>query len=309
MALVTSVAKAEPPASDGPIMASELEIVAKHKRAADLYESGLLSFERGNMMLAITDFRSSYELDQDFHVLYNIAECARRLGHDVDAARAYEAYLREGGNRISKDRFDEVVAHLAMLHGRTASLVLTVDEPSADVFLDGKKIGVTPMAEVRVLSGVHQLRVMKHGFEPEMRSLSFAGGGEQVVKVRLERSAETRKLGANPLPMWISWGVTGAGALTTLGLSLWAQALRTPVPPGPEIYTSRDLARERELQGQNYAADGLYSASVVAGVATIGSGFLSLVFTAAHIVSKSSEEKSATAAGVWFDGQTVRGRF
>lgn len=308
MLTLPATARAEPPASEGPLPESEQDSITKHKRASEFYESALASYERGNMALAIIDFRHSYELDGDFHVQYNIGLCARRLGHDAAAARAFEKYLKEGGSSISTARFDEVEGYLSSLHGSTASLVLTVNEPGAEVFLDGTKIGTAPMRDLRVDTGLHSVSVTKPGFESVTRTLSFVSGREEVMKVQLAPKNVPSNPGQSALPLWISWGVTGASLATTIGLSLASSAMKV-TKRFPDEITEEQFDEYDRAQASNYRAETFAKAAAIAGGVTIVASVVSIALTTAHIVNRVSDEKSAMAKGVWFDGTAMRGRF
>jgi serine/threonine protein kinase len=76
---------------------------------------------------------------------------------------------------------------------RTASgtLVVEVDQPGAEVFVNGKHMTITPSGEsepvlITVEEGRHQLTVLKGGFETYTREFTWKVGDTTPIKVRLE---------------------------------------------------------------------------------------------------------------------------
>jgi hypothetical protein len=79
------------------------------------------------------------------------------------------------------------------------TIVVQVNEPDADVFIDGERITVTRQGdepiEIRKPAGKHTLEVKKGGFKVESRELTLTAGGREPVTVRLERASEPQKPG------------------------------------------------------------------------------------------------------------------
>ena len=85
---------------------------------------------------------------------------------------------------------------------REGILVLEVNEPDAEVFVDGAKVSVTwgkgekggRTATVNVPPGEHKIKVSKEGFSVAARKLTFKEGEREVFKARLEaRDAPAEK--------------------------------------------------------------------------------------------------------------------
>ena len=51
---------------------------------------------------ALAELSRAYELVPRHEVLYNIGRVEVQLGHPVEAARAYERYLAEGGDAVAR---------------------------------------------------------------------------------------------------------------------------------------------------------------------------------------------------------------
>ena len=70
-------------------------------------------------------------------------------------------------------------------------MVVEVDQPDAQVCVDGREIevrlaGEKGPIEIKVTEGTHELKVKKDGFETITRDFSYHKGDKVVVQVRLE---------------------------------------------------------------------------------------------------------------------------
>jgi tetratricopeptide (TPR) repeat protein len=63
-------------------------------QARKYFQSASKHFDLGEYREALEDFKSGYRLKDDPIFLYNIGQCERLLGHNVEAIRSYKAYLR-----------------------------------------------------------------------------------------------------------------------------------------------------------------------------------------------------------------------
>jgi WD40 repeat protein/serine/threonine protein kinase len=83
-------------------------------------------------------------------------------------------------------------------------LVLEVNEPNADVFVDGEKVTVTwadggKKAEVRVKPGTRKVEVNKDGFRVHGEEVELSSGDRRILVARLERTAP-RDIGKTTSP-------------------------------------------------------------------------------------------------------------
>jgi hypothetical protein len=70
-----------------------------------------------------------------------------------------------------------------------------VNEPDADVSLDGRSIGKSPVAAlIRVTAGPHKVDVSKAGFNPVTKAPNVGGNGKEIVDIQLAREATTGHL-------------------------------------------------------------------------------------------------------------------
>jgi hypothetical protein len=114
---------------------------------------------------------------------------ADALFHLDRAGEAYEEYAAvQSAQRPGLSAADEalVTARLRDLAARTGWLSVRIDEPGADVQVDGKRLGVSPVpALVRVSVGLHAVHVAKVGFVAFDASVQVTPDGQVLVDVPL----------------------------------------------------------------------------------------------------------------------------
>jgi hypothetical protein len=220
---------------------------AAREEAGVRFQRGLAFYGDGDFALALIEFDRAYLLVPDYRVLYNIGQVSIQLSRFAGARLALEQYLAEGGAAIPEERVTAVNRDLRMLGDRTAFLELTSTPVGAEVLIDDRSHGETPLASALLLdAGEHQVVVRKKGFQPVTRQVVLAGAERlpmavelvpteeaQVVIVQKPDPVTTQKpvadkverRGPDPAVFaWIGTGVLTAAAVTTGILGLDAKA-------------------------------------------------------------------------------------
>jgi hypothetical protein len=112
-----------------------------------------------------------------------------------------------------------------LLERSLGDLIISTSESGADVAIDDRLIGVTPLARQRLASGPHKVRITKSGFVSFARDIDVERDTPQVLDVTLVPSMELidaydSRAGTFRTAAWLSGG---AGALL-LGAGLAARA-------------------------------------------------------------------------------------
>jgi hypothetical protein len=105
---------------------------------------------------------------------------------------------------------------------KTDALILVKSQPSADISVDGKAIGRSPL-EYRVTAGQHVLLATANGYETERIPMTLALGDKRDVDIELHKPA-------GMLSKWWFWtaaGVVVAGSVATV-LALTIEKSPTP---------------------------------------------------------------------------------
>jgi PEGA domain len=94
------------------------------------------------------------------------------------------------------------------------TLAVETDPPGADVWVDGKRIGETPL-QTRIAPGDHELDLVKRGRRTKHMEVSLRPGVNESYSFRLARSTR--------VPPWVPWAGLGAGGASLItGISLLA---------------------------------------------------------------------------------------
>jgi hypothetical protein len=198
------------------------------ERARVHYERGLQLFNEENYDAALFEFDRAYELAPSYKILYNMGRIQRQQHNYAAAIRSYSRYLREGGAGVPADRKTEVEREIAVLKPRVANVTVKVNVDGADVYADdipvctatieSACVGKSPLqAPIIVNGGRHKITATKPGYAPATSLVSVVGSDAIDVKLDLVSYAQPIAKPTNPwkVPMWIGWGVTAAGLITS----------------------------------------------------------------------------------------------
>ena len=210
---------------------------------AKLVEGGEL-LRQGEYTGALSRFQEAYDLVHSPKIQYNFGLAYMGLGRKADAIEAFETFLNEALD-ASPDLRANAERHRSTLATQTGALVVTCDTDGAEVSVDGRARGVTPLqTSIRLDPGPHQLVVEKQGSPPYAEKLTIEGGKRVTVEAKL---------------------VVVAAAPVTPPLA--PPVLATPEPQGPPPPTAAELAAHRRSVLRTVAWT-----TGAAGVAALGFG-------------------------------------
>jgi tetratricopeptide (TPR) repeat protein len=173
--LMTSAALAQTANDEGP-----------KQQASAHFRQGVELFREGAYRAALVELRRAYDVLPDYRVLYNIGQTELQVGAYVEAIRDFESYLQKGGLDISDERRASVEQDIASLRRRVGTIAITVNEASADVYLDGVRIGLSPLpATLPVSAGRHHVRVNADDGATATAMVDVAGGDFHELELRL----------------------------------------------------------------------------------------------------------------------------
>jgi len=131
-----------------------------------------------------TEFEEAYRLSPAYVVLYNIGQVNAALGRSVEAVDAYEKYLKQGAAQISPERTQEVQNELAKQRDRIGTVALRSTPEGAEIRMDGKWIGKTPLARpVRATIGRHTFDAFLSGYAPQIYEIEVVGKAERPLEI------------------------------------------------------------------------------------------------------------------------------
>jgi hypothetical protein len=148
-------------------------------------QEGAALFERGDFAGALACFDDAIKKFPNAVIQFNRAQALRGLGRDVEAAEALETFLAEA-RTVSAEKRGEAEGDLAEIRRGLGILTIVCDVDGAEVLVDGKAVGTTPLAKpVRVKAGTRELTIRKQGSPAVKRSVEVAGREERKVDVAL----------------------------------------------------------------------------------------------------------------------------
>jgi hypothetical protein len=131
---------------------------------------------------ALTHYQTALQLGPSGHAQLGAADALYSLGRTVDAFDAYTEAQRTYGPKLAGADKATVTARLKELTSKTGALSVHVEDAGADVTLDGKSIGTSPIAAiVRVSVGPHEVRVTKAGFLPFVGQVDMQPDGKATI--------------------------------------------------------------------------------------------------------------------------------
>jgi hypothetical protein len=291
VATFSSPGRTQPAGSAGPVAPSADAV----KEAESHFRRGVALYKDGDAAGALVEFKRTYELAPNFHILFNLGQTYFQLQHYADALRTLQEFLSEGGTQIAPDRRASVEADIQQLQARVGQVDLKVSPDGAAIFVDDEPLGTSPLALPVVVSvGRRKFSATKPGLPPQERFLEVASGDHATLSLDLAPSpapalasspspavasapplASTPALASAPEPAragpWVAWGVTaalGAATVVTGVLTLAAKSdLSNQLDTFPGSPGAIDDARTR-TKTMGIVTDVLLGASVVAaGVA------------------------------------------
>ncbi len=135
---------------------------------------------------ALVHFQAALKVAPSQRAELGMADSLYRLGRVGEAYEAYDEAQRTYGAKCAGTDKATVTSRLAELATKTGWLSIRVGEAGADVTVDGKPFGVSPVpALVRVPVGPHDVSVTKAGSLPYAGRAEVAPDGKAVVDVAL----------------------------------------------------------------------------------------------------------------------------
>jgi hypothetical protein len=300
-------ALAQTPSSAGEVVEPTPEAREANARALELSRNR-------DFAGALALFQRAYDLSPSYLILYNIAKMSEATHDHARAVDAFESYLAEGGDRVEPERRAEVERSLETLRPKIGELRIDVDEPGADIEVDGRSRGRSPLrGTIRLNPGEH--RVLVIGSRTESRRVKIDAGAVEALDVRLRPATPPpTRATSSGLPTgwltaaWVATGVFAAGATITGTLALVTDAdLDDDVYVGPSRRPPADSeidAKSSRLQGLATATDVLVVVGALTGAAAIT---LTIVDAASADASSGSAETVAIRLAPL--GVGVEGRF
>ncbi len=165
-----------------------VELSPQQLEVEQLVAAGLRFAADKQLVQALAEFERAYELGQDPAVLLHMARAYRQTGDFPKALSTYEEFLSSGEGKVEPQLLEVGRGELEELKALPGRLQIASIPEGAQVTLDGKPIGKTPLPDTLTLSaGSHELRATLDGYEPSTKTLEVKRGGSLAVTLKLTK--------------------------------------------------------------------------------------------------------------------------
>ncbi len=165
----------------------------KKEEAKARFERGMTLFDRKLWDAALAEFLESRAAYPTRANTQNAAIALKNLNRFDEALDMFDALVREFPNLTDKDR-QLIEKEMDELRALVGSIEVKTSVDGAQVTIDGRDRGATPLAPIRVAAGSHVVRVYREGFAPFEKRIDVAGRAAAVVEPRLEGLAQSGRL-------------------------------------------------------------------------------------------------------------------
>jgi outer membrane protein assembly factor BamD (BamD/ComL family) len=102
-------------------------------KAREHYQKGLTHYDIKEYSEALAEFKNAYRVVQDPAFLFNIAQCYRKLGQDVEALDYYRNFVRRFPNAPNRGEVDRRIQEIEKeLDNRPAPVSPLIGDPRLD---------------------------------------------------------------------------------------------------------------------------------------------------------------------------------
>jgi hypothetical protein len=212
------------------------------RRARASYTRAVALMQRGDWERAAPLMELVHQSIGLKNALWNLAECYRQLGRPGAALAALEKYLAHP--RTTAAERAQARRDLQALRARTAQLKVVANLEGANVTVDGRAVGQTPL-RLSLDPGGHAIEVGSAGFRTERSQLVLVPGAERDLRVVLTTLPGSLEITSRPAGAEIRFGDKVLGKTP----------LRTSIPGGIVEVAAR-LAGHRTVRRQVTVAPG-----------------------------------------------------
>lgn len=190
----------------------------RQNEARGHFQRGGQLYQDGDWEHAIAEFRQAHELWPNPVILFNLAQAYRRDGQLSQAIETFHRYVQENAN-LTRDQRSEVEEAVREIEENRAVLAFEVEPSGATVSLNGRELGVAPLARnAEVLPGEYRVRVAMPNHEARDETLTVRAHERRLVNIRLRPVDLNAQLVVNVSPadarIEINGEAAGSGHLT-----------------------------------------------------------------------------------------------
>jgi tetratricopeptide (TPR) repeat protein len=177
------------------------------------YEAGVRHFDLSEYEAALVDFKEAYRNKPDPALLYNIAQCHRRLGHTEEAITFYRSYLRRASDAKNRQEVERRISELETIR----------DAESAAMFNsnDGKTVSAEAQHQPPPVPAEAQHQPSPVSAEAQQKAVAETATAVPATAMDLGARDEPAPQTTGPIyKRWWFWTALGAVAVGTATVAI-----------------------------------------------------------------------------------------
>ncbi len=210
----------KPAASSVPVAAPPVPDAMK-STAGDLFEKGVQALGQGKWEECRAALLAAWSIHRNYQIAGNLAECDVKLARFADAADHLTFFLKEMPVTAPAERRARGEELLREVRPKVAELTIRVNKPDAEIFIDGRSVGRSPLATAIFVEIGERNVEAKLGGKVARAGVSAKGGGAHEVALAFDDVISPPPSETSPLrrEVWVT-GVVAAGAGAVAGVAL-----------------------------------------------------------------------------------------
>lgn len=170
---------------------------ADKAKAQGLLDEGSVLYKTGNYAGALSKFIDAYAAYPSPKLWFNIGQANREMGRPAEALEAFEKFLA-GLSDGSVESLESARATVSELQKQLGRLHIECEATGAEVSLDGKIVGLTPLKGwLWTVPGSHTVTASRD-HAAALAHVDLAAGGAEIVAIRLEQASAAMPTEARP---------------------------------------------------------------------------------------------------------------
>ena len=154
-------------------------------QAQSLLSEGTKLYDQGDVAGALEKFQTAYAAFPSPKLMFNIGRANRDLGRPVQAMEAFEKFLA-GAPDASPETIANANKSVAELRSMLGRIRIDCETTGAEVSVDGKSLGLTPLPDpIWATPGRHQVTAKHASAAPAIEDVDVMAGSVSTVTMRM----------------------------------------------------------------------------------------------------------------------------
>jgi PEGA domain len=174
-------------------------------KARALYIEGSRLLDEERWAECRTTLLAAWLLKQQHQIAGNLGVCEEKLALYAEAANHLRAFLDGLPAHASAERRAIGETLYAQVRSKVGSLIVSVDVPGAEIWVDGTSSGRTPLdKELFIEAGGHRIELKLQGYETNTREFIILAGETKNITIELKKPQSIHPAERPPIPTALS---------------------------------------------------------------------------------------------------------